>query len=133
MTDCIFCKIAAHDIDAHTVYEDDKTIAFLDANPVSKGHMLVISKEHEKEITSLGDEATAALFTTVRKMAEGIQSELDPDGINILQNNGEKAGQEVGHVHVHVIPRYDNDGFDVEFDGDELDDEEAHHLVNMFG
>lgn len=133
MTDCIFCKIASHDIDAHTVYEDEKTIAFLDANPVSKGHMLVISKEHEKEITSLGDEATAALFSTVRKMAEGIQSELDPDGINILQNNGEEAGQEVGHVHVHVIPRYDDDGLDIEFDGDELDEDEAYQLVNMFG
>jgi histidine triad (HIT) family protein len=133
MSECPFCQIADHEIDTYRVYEDEETVAFLDVNPVSKGHLLVIPKQHKKQLTGLDRKTTDALFNTVRKMTDALQDSMNPDGVNVLQNNGEGAGQEVGHVHVHVIPRYSHDGFDLEFDSDELDDDTAEHLVDMIG
>jgi len=133
MSECPFCQIANHEIDTYRVYEDEDTVAFLDVNPVSKGHLLVVPKQHSEQLTGLDRKATDALFNTVRTMTEALQDSMGPDGVNVLQNNGEGAGQEVRHVHVHVIPRYTHDGFDVEFDSDELDDDTAQQLVDMIG
>ncbi|MDY6771023.1 MAG: HIT family protein [Candidatus Nanohaloarchaea archaeon] len=133
MSDCPFCKIASHDLDSYTVYEDDETMAFLDVNPVSRGHMLVIPKTHAGHLSDLDSTTTRALFETVQKMANGINTALNPGGINILQSNGETAGQEVPHVHVHLIPRYEDDDISFDFEPSELDEDEATTLVDKLG
>ncbi len=105
---CIFCKIAAKEIPAKIVYEDENTIAFLDVNPRSRGHTLVIPKKHYETFEKLPDEIAVNLIKSVKKVVE-ILNVLNPDGYNILNNNGKIAGQEVPHVHFHVIPRYNNE------------------------
>jgi histidine triad (HIT) family protein len=128
--DCLFCQIVDGDIPAHTVYEDEQTYAFLDINPVSTGHLLVIPKQHAEQITDLDTATTQALFATVRDVAGAVEDGLDPDGMNLLQNNGEAAGQAVDHVHVHIIPRYPDDGFAFTFDGGDLDDSAAEDVLD---
>lgn len=127
--DCIFCSIIEGDIPSHTVYEDEDTYAFLDVNPVSDGHLLVIPKQHAEQLTDLDPQTTEAVFRTVRNVAAAVEDGLQPDGVNLLQNNGEAAGQEVDHVHVHIIPRYADDGFDFTFDSSDLDEDEAEALL----
>ncbi|MDY6777099.1 MAG: HIT family protein [Candidatus Nanohaloarchaea archaeon] len=119
--DCIFCQIINDKIEANTVHEDDQTQAFLDLNPVSHGHTLIIPKTHAEELRDLDQEYTGALFNTARKIAAAIDDQLGPAGINLLQSNGEAAGQEIRHVHVHVIPRYDGDGFDIDMEQGSLE------------
>lgn len=132
--DCIFCKIADGTFDSHTVYEDEQVRAFLDINPVSRGHTLVIPKTHAKTLTELDRNMTESVFRTVRNVAERIESELEPAGFNLLQNNGAAAGQEVGHVHVHIIPRYGaGDGFNFSFNQDSLADADAEELLSRLG
>ncbi len=128
--DCLFCQIIKGDIPSHTVYEDEYTYAFLDINPVSRGHTLVIPKTHAETLTEMDAETTEAVFRTVRQLSDRIDSALDPEGFNLLQNNGAAAGQEVEHVHVHIIPRYADDGFDFTFDQGSLDDDTAEYLVD---
>ncbi|MBD8067717.1 HIT family protein [Bacillus sp. PS06] len=112
MSDCIFCKIINGDIPAAKVYEDDHVLAFLDISQVTKGHTLVIPKVHKKDIFELTPEISSHVFSVVPKIAEAIKSEFDPIGLNLLNNNGEDAGQSVFHYHVHIIPRYGKgDGF----------------------
>lgn len=129
--DCIFCNILNGDIPSYTVYEDESTYAFLDVNPLSRGHTLVIPKRHGEELTDLNRDTVEAVFRTAHKVAGMVKERLHPDGVNLLQNNGAAAGQEVGHVHVHVIPRYEEgrDGFNFSFDQGELADDEAEELV----
>ncbi len=107
--DCVFCAIAADDEGAHHVYEDEETLAFLDINAVTEGHTLVIPRTHTAKLTDLDDETTAALFTTVRRVAAAIEATIDPDGINVMQSSGAAAGQDVFHVHAHIIPRFADD------------------------
>ena len=110
--DCIFCKIAAGEIPSAKVYEDSDVLAFLDLSQVTKGHTLVIPKNHEENIYELSEETAQKLFKVVPKIANGIKSAYQPLGINMLNNNGEKAGQSVFHYHLHLIPRYGKgDGF----------------------
>lgn len=125
---CLFCKIVRGDLPSHAVYEDEHTYAFLDINPVSRGHTLVIPKSHAETLTEMDERETQAVFRTVRNLTAKIEAELDPQGVNLLQNNGDAAGQEVEHVHVHIIPRYPNDGFDFDFEQGSLDDDEAARL-----
>lgn len=108
--DCIFCQIVAGDIPARTVYEDDDVLAFLDVNPLSKGHTLVIPKNHHATVNELPAELADALFGTVARLTDDVESAVDADGSNIGFNNGEAAGQEVPHVHGHIVPRFDDDG-----------------------
>ncbi len=110
MSDCIFCKIAAKDIKSATVYEDETAIAFMDVNPASPGHTLVIPKKHAQTISEMSADELGNLFRAVSKVAAAIKKALNPEGINILQNNGSAAGQVVPHVHVHIIPRKSGDG-----------------------
>lgn len=107
--DCIFCRIIAGEIPSHKVYEDEATLAFLDINPASRGHALVIPKEHAADLFSLSPDALAATAKTTQAVARLIQRGVRPEGINILQNNGPAAGQVVFHYHVHLIPRWSGD------------------------
>jgi histidine triad (HIT) family protein len=107
--DCIFCRIIAGEIPSHKVYEDDATLAFLDINPASRGHVLVIPKQHAADLFSLSPDALAATAKTTQTVARLLQRGVRPEGINILQNNGPAAGQVVFHYHVHLIPRWSGD------------------------
>ena len=107
--DCIFCKIVAGEIPAHNVYEDDATLAFLDINPASRGHTLVISKEHAPDLLTLSADSARAAITTTQVVARILHKVLQPDGFNIVQNNGPASGQVVMHYHVHIIPRWNGD------------------------
>lgn len=123
--DCIFCGIIHGEVESNVVYEDGEVMAFLDANPISKGHTLVLPKRHVERLTDLDEGTTSRLFNAVREVSGAIQHSLGPPGINVLQNNGKTAGQEVSHVHVHVIPRYGREGFEVNWTSIELESEEA--------
>ena len=104
--DCIFCAIAAGEIPSFKVYEDDLVVAYLDINPFTKGHTLVIPKAHSQDLLETPDETLAAIIARVKKVAAHLKAALPCDGFNILQNNGEAAGQTVPHVHFHIVPRY---------------------------
>ena len=109
MTDCVFCSIAADNSPAYRLYEDASTLALLDTEPATRGHTLVIPKEHYETITDTPEEIIEAVFRAVQRVAATLESVYEPDGINIVQSNGTTAGQEVRHTHVHVIPRYEDD------------------------
>ncbi|ADU29734.1 HIT family protein [Evansella cellulosilytica] len=109
---CIFCKIINKDIPSAKVYEDDNVYAFLDLSQVTKGHTLVIPKNHEENVYELSEKNCEAVFKAVPKIARAIKATYEPEGLNLLNNNGEAAGQSVFHYHVHLIPRYGKgDGF----------------------
>jgi len=108
--ECIFCKIVAGEIPCTTVYEDENVLAFMDIGPIIKGHTLVIPKTHYDPITETPVNVLADLMRVVKKMAQAQKDALQTDGCNIIQNNGEVAGQAVPHLHFHVIPRFLNDG-----------------------
>jgi histidine triad (HIT) family protein len=103
---CVFCAIAANEIPSFKVYEDDLVLAYLDINPFSKEHTLVIPKEHSSGLLDTPEETLAALVARVKKVASHLKATLPCDGFNILQNNGEAAGQTVMHIHFHIVPRY---------------------------
>lgn len=104
--DCLFCKIIAGQIPALKLYEDDKTFAFLDIGPVSKGHTLVIPKVHAQDLSSGIPEDAKTLMETVHHLAPKIMAALGAQGYNLGMNHGEVAGQEVMHTHLHIMPRY---------------------------
>ena len=110
MNDCIFCKIANGEIPAATIYEDDDFRVILDLGPASKGHALILPKTHAANIYELPDEVAAKAIILAKKMASKMTDNLEWDGFNIVQNNGEVAGQTVFHFHMHLIPRYADDG-----------------------
>ncbi|PIR84235.1 HIT family protein, partial [Candidatus Kaiserbacteria bacterium CG10_big_fil_rev_8_21_14_0_10_51_14] len=107
---CIFCKIVRGELPSYKLYEDEKTIAFLDIRPVNAGHTLVVPKTHSSNIFDISSDDWAAVAETVRKMAIAIEKGVDADGVNIAMNNREHAGQVVHHPHVHIIPRFRGDG-----------------------
>lgn len=110
--DCIFCKIIAGEIPSAKVYEDEHVYAFLDISQVTTGHTLVIPKVHTADIFETPADVAGELFARVPKIANAIKKVYHPQGINLLNNNGIFAGQSVYHLHIHIIPRYDqNDGF----------------------
>lgn len=107
--DCIFCKLANGDIPTATLYEDEDFRVILDANPASKGHALIIPKEHYADLYELDDSVAGKVMVLARKMVTKLTDVLGCDGYNIVQNNGECAGQTVFHYHLHMIPRYKGD------------------------
>ncbi|PLR89963.1 HIT family protein [Bacillus sp. T33-2] len=112
MSDCIFCKIINGDIPAAKVFENEHVLAFLDISQVTKGHTLMIPKVHKENIFELTEDVAANLFKAVPAVANAIRSAFNPIGMNILNNNGEAAGQTVFHYHIHLLPRYGtDDGF----------------------
>jgi histidine triad (HIT) family protein len=112
MSGCIFCKIVNGEIPSAKVFENEHVVAFLDISQVTKGHTLVIPKIHKENIYELTPDIARNLFEVVPKIANSIKKQFEPIGMNILNNNGEKAGQSVFHYHIHLIPRYGKgDGF----------------------
>ncbi|MGB9929579.1 MAG: HIT family protein [Methanosarcina sp.] len=107
---CLFCKIISGEIPSKKVYEDDTVFAFLDIHPASEGHTLVAPKKHYSNFTDMSAEDVASLFEAARKITAAVEKAFSAQGSNIGINNGEVAGQEVPHVHVHVIPRKKGDG-----------------------
>ena len=106
----IFEKIIDREIPAHIVYEDDAVIAILDIQPVNPGHTLVIPKKHFKNMLETPDDVLSHVMSVAKKIANALTKSLEASGVNIIINNGEAAGQVVFHTHVHVIPRYKDDG-----------------------
>ena len=107
---CIFCKIANGEIPSKTVYEDDNFRVFLDLGPAAKGHALIVPKEHYANLYELPEDTAAGAMRLAKKIALQLKDKLQCDGLNLVQNNGESAGQTVHHFHMHVIPRYEGDG-----------------------
>jgi len=110
---CVFCLIVAGEAPARTIYEDDETMAFMDINPATDGHCLVIPKRHAPDVWTLPEEDGVAVWRSVRHLARAVRDGLRADGLNILQSNGHAALQTVFHYHVHLIPRYVGDGIHV--------------------
>ena len=108
MSDCIFCKIINGEIPSKTLYEDEQFRVLLDLGPATKGHALILPKSHYKNLYELPDETAADVMKLAKKMATQMTEKLGCDGFNLVQNNGESAGQTVFHFHMHVIPRYEN-------------------------
>ena len=108
--DCIFCKIIKGDIPSFTIYEDELFKVILDRFPAALGHALIIPKEHYKDIFELPQEVAQMLYPLAKEMATKIKTAMDAEGMNIVQNNGEVAGQSVYHFHLHLVPRNAGDG-----------------------
>ena len=110
MSDCIFCSIVEGSISAFVLYEDDYYLAILDRYPSARGHTLILPKRHVADIYGLNHEEAANLMSIAQKVSAKMRDVLGMDGLNLLQNNGKAAGQVIDHFHLHLIPRYENDG-----------------------
>jgi len=129
-SDCIFCKIIKGDIPSFKIYEDEETYAFMDINPANPGHVLVISKFHAPNIFEIPVEWMTACMVTAQKIALAVEKTVSPDGINILQANGEGAAQSVLHFHIHVMPRQNGDELKLNWDLNPGDMEEIEQIAN---
>jgi histidine triad (HIT) family protein len=107
--DCLFCKIVAGELPATLVREDERTVAFMDINPATRGHLLVVPREHSKDLLEIADDDLAACAAATRDLAALVSDRLAADGVNLLNSCGRAAWQTVFHFHFHVIPRYDAD------------------------
>lgn len=107
---CIFCDIAKHTLDANIVYEDNLIIAFLDSNPINEGHILIVPKEHYLDIDEIPEEITSHITFIAKKIVTALKNIYRPDGYSIMQNGG--IFNDIGHFHLHIFPRYSDDGFD---------------------
>ena len=126
---CIFCKIAAGEIPAATLYEDEDFRVILDLNPASKGHALIVPKEHYRNLYDLDDKLAAKVLVLAKKMTGKMRDVLNCDGYNIVQNNEECAGQSVFHFHMHMIPRYKGDNVGLGWRMGTLTDEDREEIV----
>lgn len=129
---CIFCKIANGEIPSATVYEDDDFRAILDLGPASKGHTLILPKKHASDLYELPEETAAKVLPLAKKLGAQLQEGLHAEGLNLVQNNGEAAGQTVKHFHMHLIPRYANDTVDVKWIPGTLTEEDKKEIVGLF-
>lgn len=111
MTDCIFCKIIRGEIPCARVYEDDLVLSFLDISPINRGHTLVLPKKHHTTLFEVDPDSLKACILAIQRISEAIYKGIKAEGLNLLQNNFRAAGQLVDHVHFHLIPRYEDDGF----------------------
>jgi histidine triad (HIT) family protein len=115
MEECVFCKIVRGEIPSEKVYEDDDFIAFLDVNPISKGHTLVVPKKHFATILDMPDTLGSGLIQIIKKISLDLIKSKKAEGFNILQSNYGVAQQEVPHIHFHIIPRKSGDGLNLRF------------------
>lgn len=129
--DCIFCKIAGGVIPANALYEDDDFKVIFDLGPASKGHVLILPKEHFDNVFEMTDEYAAKVFVLAKKVATAIKKTFKCDGVNILQNNGSVAGQTVFHFHMHIIPRYEGDGVNVGWNPGSISPEQIAEYVEQ--
>lgn len=127
---CIFCKIAAGEIPSATLYEDDDFRVILDIEPASKGHALIIPKEHYANLYELDDELAAKAMVLAKKIITKLTDILECDGYNVLQNNGSAAGQTVFHFHMHLVPRYKNDNVKIGWKLGKLTDNVKEEILN---
>lgn len=127
--DCIFCKLANGEIPTNALYEDDIVKVIFDANPAAKGHVLILPKEHFDNIYELDDDTAAHVFKVATKISKAYKKALDFDGLNIVQNNGEVAGQTVFHFHMHLIPRYKGDQVGITWHPGELSDADKEEIL----
>ena len=132
MSDCIFCKLAGGEIPTATLYEDDDFRIILDAGPATKGHCLILPKGHYANIYELPDEPASKVFVLAKKTAARLQKALGCDGMNIVQNNGTAAGQTVFHFHMHLIPRWEDDGQHILWKPGKLTDEAKEEILRKF-
>lgn len=130
MENCIFCKIANGEIPAATLYEDEDFRVILDLGPASKGHALILPKTHAANIYELPDELAGKAMILAKKMASKLTEALKCDGLNIVQNNGETAGQTVFHFHMHLIPRYQGDHVGLTWTPGKLSDEDKEEILS---
>lgn len=129
--DCIFCKLANGDIPTRTLYEDELFRVIMDTSPATKGHALILPKEHVQDLFELPDETAGKAMVLAKKMAGRIKEKLSCDGYNLVQNNGEVAGQTVFHFHLHLIPRYKDDGQNILWEPGNATEAELDEIKNM--
>jgi len=110
MSDCLFCKIADKEMKGDVVYEDEAVMALLDINPRAPGHVFVIPKKHYQDLLAVPDEEMGKIFSAVKKIGEKIKEKTRADALTIGINNGRVSGQEIDHLHIHIIPRFKGDG-----------------------
>lgn len=110
MTECIFCAIVAGTATAHRVYEDEHCVAFLDINPLTRGHTLVIPRRHAADLLAMTEDEAEQVMRATHRVAHLLEARLQPAGLNLVQANRVAAMQTVFHMHMHVVPRYDGDG-----------------------
>lgn len=122
---CIFCKIVNGQIPSHTIYEDEDFKVIMDIRPASRGHAIILTKNHAANLFELPEEDASKIMLVAKCCATAMQKTLKFDGINILQNNGEVAGQTEFHLHVHLIPRYKNDTVNIKWEHEENPDDPA--------
>lgn len=128
--DCIFCKLANGDIPTATLYEDEDFKVILDVGPASKGHALILPKEHYANLYELSDELAAKALVLAKNMITKMKAVLECDGYNIVQNNGEAAGQTVFHFHMHLIPRYKGDTVGLRWNMGELNEKDKEEILS---
>ena len=129
MSNCIFCKIANGEIPSATLYEDEDFRVILDLGPASKGHALILPKAHAANIYEISDDMAAEAMILAKKMTTKMTEVLKCDGFNIVQNNGEPAGQTVFHFHMHLIPRYEGDQVGITWKPGTLTDEVKNEIL----
>ena len=133
MTDnnCIFCKIANGEIPAKTIFENERFKVILDVSPATKGHALILPKSHYRNLLDLPEEVAEEVIKIAKKIAALMKDKLGCDGINIVQNNEEAAGQTVFHFHMHVIPRYDSDNQKISWEPLKITPEELDQILEI--
>lgn len=128
---CIFCKIANGEIPSNTLYEDERFRVILDISPASKGHAIILPKNHAKDMWELSGEDAQNILPVAQKVAAAMKQVLKCDGVNILQNNGEAAGQTVFHYHMHIIPRYVGDTVQIGWNPGTAEDVLSQELIRQ--
>lgn len=128
MSDCIFCKILSGEIPSATIYEDEEFKAILDRFPANEGHVLILPKAHSANIFEIDPQLAGRLFTLATKIAREMKNVLGFEHMNVMQNNGTVAGQTVYHFHLHLIPRYENDGITIAYKPMDLTDSQIEDM-----
>lgn len=127
---CIFCKIANGEIPSKSIYEDEDFNVILDLGPATRGHALILPKEHAANLFELPDETAQKIMVLAKKLGRQMMQNLKADGLNLVQNNGEAAGQTVHHFHLHLIPRYQDDGQHILWEPKESAPEQLEEIKN---
>ena len=130
MTDCLFCSILQKKIPCHKVYENDSFIAFLDIHPVHLGHVLVVSKQHFETIEEMPLNQAKDLLSSIQEISKALRQELGAEGVNVIANSGSVAGQVIFHAHMHIIPRFANDGL-APWSGKDVSEEDLVHNASQ--
>lgn len=129
-SNCIFCKIANGEIPSATLYEDEDFRVILDLSPASKGHALILPKEHYANLFELDDEVASKVLLVAKRVVTKMKEVLNCDGYNLVQNNGESAGQTVNHFHLHLIPRYEGDNVGLQWEPGTLSEEVKEEILS---